>query len=263
MKKYYIILTLLFAITFTGCTTQNNSQIGKNSGIYQYSTIDALLAGVYDSELSCEVLTDHGNFGIGTFAQLDGEMILLDGKIYQVKADGLVYTPAATINTPFATVCNFTTGREVALPGNINFDQLKQILDSSLPNPNLFQAIRIDGTFSYMHTRSVPMQTKPYPPLAEVAANQPEFEMNNITGTIVGFRCPDYVKGINVPGYHLHFISSDHNRGGHILDFTLQTGNCKALTIANYQLELPTNSEDFNNTNLNLDRSDQLEKVES
>ncbi len=262
MKKYYI-LTLLFVVSIAGCKSQSKSQIFNYSGIYQYSTIDALLAGVYDGELSCNDLTDHGNFGIGTFDKLDGEMILLDGIIYQIKADGQVYTPATNINTPFATVCNFDPKLEIALPDNINFDQLKQILDTNLTNPNLFQAIRIDGSFSYMHTRSVPGQKKPYPPLAEVTANQPEFEMNNISGTIVGFRCPDYVKGINVPGYHLHFISSGHNRGGHILDFTLQTGNCKALTIANYQLELPANSEDFNNTNLNLDRSDQLDKVES
>jgi acetolactate decarboxylase len=99
-----------------------------------------------------------------------------------------------------------------------DYGQLEQYLDKLLPTENIFYAIKIEGTFKYIKTRSVPKQNKPYPPLVEVVKNQPTFEFHNVKGTIVGFRCPSYVEGINVPGYHLHFITGDKKAGGHLLE---------------------------------------------
>ena len=52
-------------------------------------------------------LKKHGDFGIGTFDALDGEMIVLDGVVYQAKADGHIYQAADNLTTPFATVTYF------------------------------------------------------------------------------------------------------------------------------------------------------------
>lgn len=221
-----------------------------------------LLAGVYDGHLSCKQLVKHGDFGIGTFDRLDGEMVVLDGEVFQVKADGKVYRPAPSETTPFASVCPFDPDRSFSVDSETDFNGLKALLDQQFSNQNLFYAVKLTGTFSAMKTRSVPAQQKPYPPLSEVTKSQPEFEMGEVSGTIVGFRCPPYVEGINVTGYHLHFLSDNQTQGGHILSFTLKEGTCEVDELNLYELELPTDAEMFAETDLSQDRSAELQQVE-
>jgi len=254
MKKM-IYFTLLFSLLISNCQKSSSNEI------FQVSTIDALLAGVFDGDVSGMNLLKEGNFGIGTFDDLDGEMIVLNDTIFQVKADGKVYQPDLEIETPFASVCNFKTDTTVTISETMSLNTTEKRLDKILPNKNLFYAIRIKGDFSYMHTRSVPNQDKPYPPLKKVTKNQPEFRMDKISGTILGFWCPTYVKGINVPGYHLHFISNERNRGGHILDFEIVKGQVAIDIIDKFTLQLPSDNE-FGKTDLSQDRSRELEKVE-
>lgn len=248
-----IILTTI--MTVTGCGSSN-----QGPTLTQVSTIDALLSGVYDGSMSLAELKQHGNFGIGTFDALDGEMLLLDGTIYQVRADGSVHTPA-TGTTPFASVCQFTPD-EITTQTPTTYPALQKSLDTTYPNMNLFYAFKITGIFSHMKTRSVPAQKKPFPPLAEVTKNQPMFERANVRGTLVGFRCPPYIKGVNVPGYHLHFLSEDGTFGGHVLEFDLTSGTLSVSTIHDVHLVLPKNSPAFGSADLNKDRSLELKKVE-
>ena len=257
MNRILLFLTLEIALFIAGCTT-----IPPNDTVFQTSTIDALLAGVYDGDMSCQQLLTHGNFGIGTFDQLDGEMVILDRKLYQIKSDGKVYRPNLAIKTPFATVCEFSGDKIFVVPGGTNYKALEHLIDRHAPNQNLFYAIKIKGTFSHLKTRSVPRQKRPYPSLKKVTKHQPEFKMKNISGTIVGFRCPPYVKGINVPGYHLHFISDDRTQGGHILSFEIISAKCEIDLLNNYLLVLPMNVKDFAETDLSKDRSKALKAVE-
>ncbi len=251
---------LYFAVGL--CLLVSGCAMPARDTVFQTSTIDALLAGVYDGDMSCRRLLKHGDFGIGTFDRLDGEMVLLDGNIYQVKADGKVYEPAPSIKTPFATVCRFTTDRTFPIKTGSDYEAVENLINESVPNQNLFYAIKITGQFRSMKTRSVPGQQKPYPSLKEVTRAQPEFIMKNISGTIVGFRCPPYVKGINIPGYHLHFISSDHTQGGHILSFEIADGKCEIDVLNQYFLTLPANTKEFAETDLSKDRSKELKDVE-
>lgn len=254
MKKYLILIIL--CLFFSGCTSSVNNRV------YQTSTIDALLAGLYDGQVPCRNLLKKGDFGIGTFDSLDGEMILLDGKIFKVRADGKVYFPGENENTPFATVCKFSPDFGFDLNKKTDFPKFCEILDSAIENKNLFYAIKVKGEFDYITTRSVPSQSKPYPPLKEVTRNQPEFVAKNIKGTIVGFRCPAFVKGINVPGYHLHFLSEDKKFGGHILEFNLGSARVYLDLLNNYSLVLPVNNKDFKDLDLSIDRSRELKEVE-
>lgn len=187
----------------------------------QVSTITALLNGAYDGYVSIAELLEHGNFGLGTFDHLDGEMILLDGEVFQILHNGTVVRPCLDATTPFAAVCEFQTNEHHSLAAGSNFDMFAAGEDQLLSTLDMFFAVRIDGRFSRVRARSVPRQEKPYPPLAEVAAQQSIFEFENISGTIAGFRCPGYAEGINIPGYHLHFISDDRTCGGHVLEFTV------------------------------------------
>ena len=127
---------------------------------------------------------------------------------------------------------------------------------------NLFHAVKVTGTFAAIKTRSVPRQEKPFPSLKEATRNQPEFEMENVSGTLVGFRCPSYAKGINVPGYHFHFISSDRTRGGHVLSLTVEEATCEVDVLDRWILQLPADHEGFSETDLSQDRSKDLHAVE-
>jgi acetolactate decarboxylase len=254
--KRYSWTTLALALLLAGCATP------PRDTLYQTSTIDALLAGVYDGDLACGRLLKHGDFGIGTFDKLDGEMILLDGTVYQVKADGRVHRPSPATLTPFAAVCRFTPEQTVPIGAAMDLNQVEAAIDQALVQSNHFQAIRITGRFKTVKTRSVPAQAKPYRPLKEVTANQPVFPMESIEGTIVGFRCPPYVAGLNVPGYHLHFISADRTRGGHVLAFEMEPGAVHIDTLNQFFLRLPEQGSAFSAIDLAKDREAELKTVE-
>ncbi|MCP8305473.1 MAG: acetolactate decarboxylase, partial [archaeon] len=167
-------------------------------------------------------LKKHGDCGLGTFNGLDGEMIGLDGRFYQVKDDGIAYPVDDSIKTPFALVTFFEVDNTIFLDESLNYTQLEQYLDGLLPREDIIYAFEIEGTFEYIKTRSVPKQDKPYPPFSEVVKNQTIFEFHDVTGTIVGFWFPDYMEGVNALGYHFHFITEDRMAGGHLLDCQLQ-----------------------------------------
>lgn len=90
-------------------------------------------------------------------------------------------------------------------------------LDGLAPGGASSCAIRLDGRFELVRARSVPRQEPPYRPLAEVVAAQHVFELREVEGSMLGFRFPTYAEGLEVAGYHLHFISADRTRGGHVL----------------------------------------------
>jgi acetolactate decarboxylase len=190
---------------------------GNQDVLYQVSTIKALFEGIYDGSATIKDLRKHGDFGIGTFNCLDGEMVALDGKFYQIKSNGFAYPVNDAQKFPFAVVKFFRSEKTVYLERSFSFDQLVRYLDQVITSRNLPAAIKIEGIFSYIKMRSVPRQNKPYIKFAEVIRAQSVFEYRNIRGTIVGFRMPEYMKGLNAPGYHFHFISDDRKFGGHVL----------------------------------------------
>ena len=148
--------------------TQNQSDV-----LTQVSTIDAILNGLYDGVITYGELKDYGDFGIGTFAGLDGEMVALDSEFYQIKADGVAYPANDAMTAPFACVIFFDADREMPVREGRNYTQFREYLEGSINEKNIFHAVKIEGSFSYLKTRSVPGQEKPYPPLVEVTANQP------------------------------------------------------------------------------------------
>jgi acetolactate decarboxylase len=256
MLKVFPLLTLLCVLIF------NCGHPADRETLTQVGTIDALLGGVYDGEFSLRNLTKQGDFGLGTFNTLNGEMIVLDGKIYQVTSDGKVALAGLSGKTPMASVTYFDTDREIAIPAGTNFNSLIKIIDDVIPTENIFYAIRIEGKFSTVRTRSVPAQSHPYKPLVEIAATQPEFDLKDVAGTIVGFRCPPYVAGINVPGYHLHFLSTDKKSGGHLLAFTTAEDAVVQIDDTHRLTMILPHDQDFYGIDLATDKQTELEKVE-
>jgi len=227
----------------------------------QVSTIDALLGGLYDGVAPVGSLREAGDLGIGTFHALDGELVMIDGQVFQVRSDGSVRTVDDGVTTPFAAVTFFDADRRVDIPPGTDFTALETLVDGLLPTDNLFYAFRMEGRFRTMKTRSVHGQQKPYRPLVEVVKQQPIFDFSEAEGTIVGFRCPAFVKGINVPGYHLHFLSADRKAGGHVLAFEVEQATLAIDPTAEFTLRLPE-TKAFTAADLTADRARELQKVE-
>ncbi|HET9592385.1 MAG TPA: acetolactate decarboxylase [Solirubrobacterales bacterium] len=187
--------------------------------LFQASTIGALLDGAFEGDLSFAELAEHGDLGLGTLNHLDGEMIALDGGFFRADVDGNVNEIEPEERTPFAVVTAFEPTIDERLPDEqLSHEELLDRLDRLVPEDASTCAIRLDGRFELVRARSVPRQEPPYRPLTEVVADQHVFELEDIAGTMLGFRFPTYVEGIEVAGYHLHFISADRSRGGHVLD---------------------------------------------
>jgi acetolactate decarboxylase len=260
MKVKTIIIILALILTVTGFTACGPAP--ERETLTQISTIDAILNGVYDGVMTIGELKNYGDFGIGTLAGLDGEMLELDSEVYQIKTDGVAYPVDSKVMTPFAAVTYFDTDSQINLPENTTLSKFQELVHDALPTENIFYAIKITGTFRYMKTRSVPAQQKPYPPLVEVTKNQTVFEFHDVAGTIVGFYCPSYVNGINVPGYHLHFLTDSKNAGGHVLDFIVKEATVSIDNTPEFKMILPGPDSDFYKLNLSPDLSGDLNKAE-
>jgi acetolactate decarboxylase len=219
--------------------TANTRAVPGQHEITQVSMLGALLNGMYDGSVTLQELLRHGDFGIGTFDHLDGEMVLLDGQLFQIRGDGAVVTPDLGGTTPFAVVTTFAPEERHDLASGLTLRRFQAEEDAALPNLNIFHALKVTGRFSSMTCRSIPRQLKPYRPLAVVAREESIFEFSGVEGTLVGFRCPEYVAGINLPGYHLHFISDDGTKGGHVLDFTVAKATAETDYLPNFAMMLP------------------------
>jgi len=208
---------------------------------FQTSTLDSLFAGKLEGDLSFADLAVHGDLGIGTLNGLDGEMIAVDGRFMRADADGKISDVPAEARTPFAVVTFFEPAESFAVKGPLDHEAFLGEIDGNAVAPSC--ALRIDGDFDLVRARSVPRQRPPYRSLGEVAAEQHVFELAGIAGTMVGFRFPDYARGLEVPGYHLHFVDAERRRGGHVL-------SCRPLAVevqvdpsAELHVELPPGVE--------------------
>ena len=210
--------------------------------LFQTSTVDALLEGKYDGDVSFAELEGRGDFGLGTIDALDGEMVALDGEFYQVRSDGRAYRISPDAKTPFAVVTFFEPTLSKTL-SPMDFELFCAYLEEFVGGETPCWAVRVEGRFGYVKTRSVPRQRKPYPPLAEVVEHQPTFELHDVSGSLIGFRFPDYAQGLNVAGYHFHFITADRSAGGHVLEFSLASGELRVDREADLGLELPSGIE--------------------
>ncbi|KAH6847695.1 alpha-acetolactate decarboxylase [Chaetomium sp. MPI-CAGE-AT-0009] len=231
--------------------------------VFQYSIVSALVDGVASHGTPIARVLEHGDHGLGTFRNMVGEMIVLDGEVYQMKADGSVVhiNPEETV-TPFATVTRFqpTITTKATVVGKAS---LEKLLTDLFPKArNHFLVVRMDGVFKEVNVRTAGGQTKAREGMVSVCARQTIHTFKSVKGTIVGFRCPQYVMGVNVAGDHFHFIAEDRQKGGHILAF--ETDGDVAISAAQmtkFHLELPTEDDEFNEAELRL-QAQEIKAVE-
>ena len=229
--------------------------------LFQYGPMDSLLAGYYEGGLTVVELKRHGDLGLGTFDALNGEMVVVDGRVYQVKNDGKAYLAPDTEKTPFAAVTFFNPRQSLPMEAVASLAALEKVLDAALPSFNIFYALKAEGRFREITVRSVPRQSRPYPPLARAVAQQAVFKLKDVEGVMVGFRCPALARGVNVPGYHFHFLTRDRSAGGHVLDCALERATVEADPSRRLELVLPQGRE-FDRLDLEGDRAGELGQAE-
>jgi acetolactate decarboxylase len=211
--------------------------------VYQTSTMAALLAGLYDGDVTIGQLLTHGDFGLGTFNHLDGEMVVIDGVCYHLRDDGSVEVASDTDKTPFAAVMTFVGTQGFDVSKTTTLADVTRQIDELTGGENLPVAVRIDGRFTSLTTRTVGEQHKPYPPLTDATAHEAINTLETTQGTIAGFRTPQFEAAISVAGYHLHYVDDARKNGGHLLDLSLTSGHVSIAPISELRLVLPDTPE--------------------
>ena len=232
----------------------------QGKALYQTSTINALLDGVYQGDLPVGELLQHGDTGIGTFDHLDGEMIVVDGKVWQLRAYGRVYPADDAMRTPFAAVVFFRPEIFATWTKPLDYPAMQDQLLTLLPSRNAPYAIRMEGEFSLVRVRSVPRQDPPFRRLTEIVKTQPVFERVQVRGTLIGFWLPQFTSQLNVPGYHFHFLNEQRTFGGHVLDCRPQNVQVAITQLTTLELRIPP-TPDFHQARLNPEEGE-LHKVE-
>lgn len=217
-------------------------QSERENLLYLCAPINALVEGIYEEKIPFREIKRYGDFGLGTFDDLDGEMVMIDGAVYQIPADGRVQRVPEDALTPFAAVTFYEALTHDTSTEPMEYPAFLDWLIRLLPSPNLFYALRIEGTFSRMKTRSVPKQ-ECYRPLVEVTAHQPVFNFENISGTLAGFYTPSFMSSVSVPGLHLHFLSDDLTHGGHLLECDSVSIKVGVQMLDRIELSLPKSLE--------------------
>lgn len=241
----------------------NNSGRGENV-LYQVSLLQGLAYGDYNGSVSVKELKAHGDIGIGTFHRLNGELIMLEGEVYRAAADGSVEIVPEHETSPFSAVTFMNTDLSKPLTEIPDYTALTHKLDQTVKEKgnNRFYMIRVDGLFREIHVRSVPAQSEPYQRLVDVLEQQQTFfDYNEIEGTMVGLYCPPYMSYLNAAGWHMHFLSKDKTKGGHVLGVHIANAVLSLNTIDSFHLQLPPN-EEFDRFDLTLDQSKDIEKIE-
>ncbi len=233
----------------------------KSNSLFQYSIINALQQGYFSSDdFTCKQLKTHGNFGLGTFNELDGEMILKDGIVYQVLSNGKVKKVPDAVKTPLAFATFFKTDTSFTLTGMVTQQVLyKKLL--AVMQPNQSYAVRITGVFDSLKLRSVAKQQRPFTTLGEAVKNQTLFNYPSLKGTMIGFLSPEFASNFNVAGFHFHFLNDAASKGGHVLNIILKNAKVEIARMKTIEVELPS-SKEFNRLNLSGVDKEALRKAE-
>lgn len=253
-RRLRLLIPALGLVLFLAATSL------AGDAVFQYSTIDALLAGLYEGDMTMAELARKGDFGLGTLNGIDGELVVLDGVGYHVSAGGAAVVAPGAAAIPFATVSFFGGDRTLDLGAIDSLAALNEAVAAGLPSKNVFWAIRIDGVFPSVKARAIPKQSPPYAPLAEVAKQQVIVTLSG-EGTLVGYYSPPFVKGVNVPGFHWHFLTADRARGGHVLDCSLNPATALLDELRTLTVRLPASTE-FDGLDLSGDKTGELHAVE-
>lgn len=215
----------------------------KETKIFQVSTLQALALGYSRAVITVEEFLKHGDTGLGTFEDVNGEMILLDGICYRATEDGTVLPAEPKMGVPFASACRLQGTGSFDVPAQPDISSLKAFLNLKIEEVfglNSMHIARLDGSFKKISARSESAYESQHITLKEVLkTTQKDFIFEDIDGTLICVYYPDYMDGINAPGWHLHFISADRRSGGHVFEIDMKGAKAIIDKIDTIELRLP------------------------
>ena len=233
--------------------------------MYQVSTLQALALGYSKAVITVEELLTEGDIGLGTFEDVNGEMILMDGHCFRADQDGNVSLIPPETGVPFAAVAKHYGEQEFELKDMQDITSVRTELTRKIEEKfglNSMHVVRIDGVFEKVDARSEAPYRSHHVTLKEMLGKtQKAFVFENIRGSLVGVYFPDYMDGINMPGWHLHFLSEDRSKGGHVFDVSVQEGTAKVDKITNIFINLPKEAA-FDTYSLKQDLQNEIKSVE-
>ena len=236
-----------------------------DAAVTQFAVLDALLAGAYESGISVAAVRRLGDFGIGCCDHLGGEVLILDGEVFECTVGEAPDRMRDEQILPFVDVCRFPAAPAQTMTGRAisgaDLSAFTREVERELISRNLFHAVRVDGLFASVRVRVTPRQEHPFRPLAEVTSGQIETVLEDVSGTLVGFWAPAIYQGITVAGLHVHFLADDRSVGGHVLDVTIGEAQLKLAAYARFDLHLPTDAQ-FLRTELTHDEDHRIVAVE-
>lgn len=211
--------------------------------IWQSGPTIGLLNGVYDGTETVADIKKHGDQGVGLWDKANGEGLIVDGVFYQVTVDGVAHVKQDDDIMSWVMISPFQVEQTIALPAGTTLKNIGAYVDKLLPTVNTFYALRLEGTFRFVQSRSVPEQHKPYPPFSEVEQHEVKFDFDNVQGVMVGFRSPPYVTNMSVPNYHVHFLNQEKTSGGHVLEFVTDDVRLLINRVDDFYTLIPTTRE--------------------
>lgn len=252
----YLLSFCIVSLVITACENKpaeqatENATAQKTDEFYHYSIWTALVNKVYDGTLTAKEAKTKGDIGLGTYNGVDGELIMMDGVLYQVPSSGEVKLADDSLHIPYLNATFFDKEFSFEINDRINYDSLRKLIQKQFPSRNYFYAFSIHAEFDTLKLGSLYKQEKPYQQgLDSLMPKRPTFNKTNIAGTMVGFYCPDFIGDINVAGFHLHFLSDDKKTGGHVMEFIGKNFKAGMDKLESYHFVLP-DTEDYKKVNL-------------
>ena len=237
----------------------------NSNAIYQVSTLQALALGYTRPVATVQELLEHGDTGLGTFENVDGEMIVLDGVCYQATTDGSIVSSESSVGVPFAVAGFVKGGREFKIGEMPNIEAIKTQLTLKIEEDfglNSIHIARIDGFFESIHARAGAPYRSQHVSLKDILSKtQKDFSFEKIRGTLVCVYYPDYMDGINAAGWHMHFLSEDRTLGGHVFEVEMSSGECLLQKMDRIEIQLPREAA-FDTYSLKEASNDEIAKVE-
>lgn len=244
-KKWVFVGAILIIVSIASAAIYQTLQLNSTNmpepreTLFQLQAFNLFSNGNFEGNTTFAEIAKHGDFGIGTLNDLNGEMIALNGKFYQIPTNGSPRQIGGSEKTPYATVAFFEADKTFQVGDSLNYSQLIARINSTLMNYDAIYAINVHGYFSFAKTRSPPAQIKPYPSLTDAIKNQTVFAITGVYGTAVGFYFPASMNGVDSTGYHFHLITDDFSAGGHLLECTVSNATVETDQINNYHLQIP------------------------
>ena len=233
--------------------------------MYQISTLQALALGYTRAVVTAEQLLEHGDTGLGTYEDVNGEMITLDGRCFRASDDGSITEVDPEEGVPFASITRLHGDEEFDISQKQDIQSLKTALDLKIEEHfglNSMHVARIDGDFEWIDARSEEAYRSHHVELKDILGKtQKSFRFENIRGSLICIYYPDYMDGINAPGWHLHFISEDRSCGGHVFDLNMKEGRARLDKISNIEIHLPAEPA-FDTYSLKEASQEDIKKVE-